>query len=297
MWICSPNNIDILIMGGMLMMKRKIAKQFPFSILLLIHIVLLIYTFAKNNNKKSLFILLLTNIGFGYIFEFLVFNLFNAYKYRPRILKRRYLDNVLGAFLSQGVYLPITSVFISAFGYGWKWKLGITFFYAMIERIFIKSKIFYNKWWRTYYTIFFIPLYFLISDFWFSKLKKGNQLVLFISYVMMTWVTGVSVLNVSAVIRKKRFGIGKVYNWKEHFILAPMYWFLISLYSVLSQIYSNVWLGKLRSFLFMKLVDWFLAKKNIVKPNKNDFLFHHLIQLFMIYIIGKYKDIIYKEKL
>jgi hypothetical protein len=284
-------------MGGMLMMKRKKVKPFPFSILLLIHIVLLIVTFEKNKNKKPILILLLTNIGFAYIFEFFVFNLLHSYKYRPQILKSRYLDNVLGAFLSQGVYLPITSVFISAFGYGWKWKLGITIFYAMIERIFISLKVFHNKWWSTYFTLILIPFYFLISDFWLKNLKKGNELVLFISYVMLSWVTGVSVQNVSAVIRNKKFGMGRVYNWREHFILAPIYWFILSLFSALSQKYSNNWLGKLNSFLFMKLLDWLLAKKNIVKSNKNDFMFHQLIQIFMIYVVGKYKDIVYKETL
>lgn len=277
-------------------MKKDSTNSLPFILLLFVHITFLIYTFYKIKDRKSLFILLLSNIGFAYLFEFFTFNLFRSYQYKPKFLKKRFLDNILGAFLSQGVFLPFTSIFISAFGYGWKVKVGFAMYFSIIERIFIKLGIFSNNWWRTLYTFFCIPLYFQISDFWYRGLKRGNKPILFTSLIMMTWVTGVSLLNVLAVIRKVKFGMGYFYTWKEHFILAPLYWFFVSLFSSLSLINETNSVGKIRTFIFMKLLDFFLSKRGIVKPNQNNLFTNNALQLSMVFITGKYKEWVYKEQ-
>jgi hypothetical protein len=278
------------------MVKHRTLRILPFGILILIHISVLLYTFYKHKNRRTLFVLLLTNIGFAYLFEFFVFNLFKSYKYKPRIFKKRYLDNVLGAFLSQGIYLPISSVFISSFAYGWRVKASITLFYAITEIVFIKLKIFKKNWWKTSYTVMFIPLYFYISDLWYRLLKIGNKRIFDLSYFIVSWVTGLSILNIVSVIRKKRFGIGHVRTWREHFILAPLYWFFLTLSTVLSLRNSNQLYGKLQAFLIMKVVDWFLLKKRMMDVNKSNGYIHPLFQVIMIFLMDKYKNIIKKEQ-
>jgi hypothetical protein len=275
-------------------LKRIVnTKTLPFIILLVIHTGLLIYTFCKNKNQKSLFVLLLSNIGFAYFFEFFILNLFQSYQYKPKLFKKNYLDNILGAFFSQGVFLPFTSIFISSFGFGWKIKVMFGIYFAIVERIFIKLGIFRNNWWRTLYTVLLIPLYFKISDFWYKNLLKGTPINLFFSFFMMTWVTGLSLLNILGVVRKVRFGLGRFYTWKEHFILSTLYWFMISLFTTYSIYKNSNWQGKLVSFLIMKHVDWFLVKMGIVKAHLHNLLFMNALQIGMIYISVIYKDWVY----
>jgi hypothetical protein len=282
--------------GGVFLKRVVNSNTLPFFILLVIHTALLIYTFCKNKNRKSLFILLLSNIGFAYFFEFFTLNLFHSYEYKPNLFKKRYLDNILGAFLSQGVFVPFTSIFISSFGFGWKIKALFGIYFAIVERIFIKMGIFKNNWWRTIYTIFLIPLYFKISENWYKSLLKGNGNILFTSFLLMTWVTGLSVLNILGVLRKVRFGLGKFYSWREHFIISTLYWFTISIFTT-STIYQKTnWQGKFQSFLFMKAVDWFLIKMGIIKFHLNHLLFMNGLQILMLYLSVIYKNLIYRDQ-
>lgn len=276
-------------------MKRVLnGKNIPFFILLIIHTALLIYTFCRNKNRKSLFILLISNIGFAYFFEFFTFNLFHSYEYKPKLFKKKYLDNILGAFLSQGVFVPFTSIFISSMGFGWKIKALFGIYFAIVERIFVKLGIFKNYWWRTIYTVSLIPLYFKISENWYKGLLKGKGNILFTSFLLMTWVTGLSVLNILGVVRKVRFGIGKLYSWREHFIISTLYWFVMSII-ITCTIYKNTnWHGKIQSFLFMKVVDWYLIKKGIVRSQLINLLFMNALQIIMIYLSVIYRDVIYR---
>jgi hypothetical protein len=276
-------------------LKRIInSKTLPFLVLLVIHTVILLYTFGKNKNRKSLFILLLSNIGFAYFFEFFTLNLFHSYEYKPKLYKKKYLDNILGAFLSQGVFVPFTSVFISSFGLGWKIKVMFGIYFAIIERIFIKLGIFKNNWWRTIYTVLLIPIYFKISEVWHKCLKNGNGSILFSSFLLMNWVTGLSILNVLGVAHKVRFGLGKLYMWREHFILSTIYWFVISIIMTF-RLYKNTnWQGWFQSFLFMKIVDWFLIKMGIIKAHFKNLFYMNALQIFMIYLSVIYRDIIYR---
>jgi hypothetical protein len=280
--------------GGVTLKRVVHSNTLPFFILLIIHTALLIYTFCKNKNRKSLFILLLSNIGFAYFFEFFILNLFHSYEYKPNLFKKRYLDNILGAFLSQGVFVPFTSIFISSFGFGWKIKAMFTIYFAIVERIFIKLGIFKNNWWRTIYTVFLIPLYFKISENWYKSLLKGNGNILFTSFLLMTWVSGLSLLNILGVFQKVRFGLGKFYSWREHFIISTLYWFTISIFTTCTIYQKPNWQGKIQSFLFMKVVDWFLIKMGIIKFHLNHLLFMNGLQILMLYLSVIYKNLIYR---
>jgi hypothetical protein len=276
-------------------LKRVLkSKTLPFFILLIIHTALLIYTFCKSKNRKSLFILLLSNIGFAYVFEFFTLNLFRSYEYKPKLFKKKYLDNISGAFLSQGVFVPFTSIFLTSFGLGWKIKVMFGIYFAIVERIFIKLGIFKNNWWRTIYTVFLIPIYFIISEKWYKSLVKGNGNILFISFLLMNWVTGLSVLNILGVVHKVRFGLGKLYSWREHFIISTLYWFAMSIF-ITCTIYKKLnWQGKIQTFLLMKAVDWVLIKKGIVKAHLNSLFFINALQILMIYLSVIYRNFIYR---
>jgi hypothetical protein len=283
--------------GRRYVLKRLInSKTLPFFLLMIIHMAILIYTFIKNKNRKSLFILLLSNIGFAYVFEFFTLNLFHSYEYKPKLFKKKYLDNILGAFLSQGVFVPFTSIFISAFGFGWKIKAMFGIYFAIVERIFIKLGVFKNNWWRTIYTLLLIPTYFKISEKWYKWLIKGNGIIQFISFLLMTWVTGLSVLNLLGVVHKVRFGIGKLNTWRDHFIISTLYWFVISIFTTYTINKSTKWYGKFQTFLFMKVIDWYLIKKGYIKAHLSSLLYLNALHIFMIYVAILYRRLIYIEQ-
>jgi hypothetical protein len=78
-----------------------------FFFLFIIHSVLLGFSFYKSKNRKLLFVLLSANMGFAYLLEYIVLNLFKGYRYKPKIMKKQIFDNIFGAILSQGVFLPL----------------------------------------------------------------------------------------------------------------------------------------------------------------------------------------------
>lgn len=276
-------------------MKIRKGNSYPFIILFVIHAFLLFFTFNKKRDKKGLFILLFSNVGFAYLFEYFVLNLFKGYKYKPKILKESYLDNIFGAILSQAIFVPFTSVFITAFQLGWKAKIAFGLYFACIERLFLKLRVFKNYWWKTTYTLVLIPIYFIISDKWYEYLKRNNPKVLFISLFNLIMVTGVNILYVMAVLIKFKFGIGKYPTWREHFMIAPLYSISLSLVSAW-QVRKDSWTSAVKVLSFSVVLDWCIKKLKLIKSNSFSIGKNLIIHLIMIYTSIKYKKLIYNEK-
>ena len=245
-------------------MKNKYRHRIPYLILLVIHTALVIRAFYRNKDKKSLVILLCSNIGIAYIFEYVVFNLLRAYKYMPKFLKNKYLDNAIGAVLSQAIYVPFTALFLTANNYGYKAKLIATMYFLVIEKVFISLNIYRTNWWKPIYTFFLLPAYFLISDFLYKHIKNGTPIILKASYFFMVIVTCGNLYYLMAVLRKIRFGLGYFSSWREHFIIIPIYLASISLFTVWSLSKEDRY-STLRIFLFSFIVDMILKKFNIMK--------------------------------
>lgn len=276
-------------------MKKRIHK-FPFLILFMIHSVFLLFAFYKNRDRKTLFISLLSNISFAYLFEYFVLNLFQGYRYKPRILKKNYPDNILGAILSQAIFVPFTAIFITAFQLGWKIKIAFGIYFGLIENLFIRLKIYKHYWWKTMYTVILIPCYFYISDQWYKYIKNGTPIVLFISLFNCIMVTGVNILFIMANLRKFRFGLGEYYSWKEHFRIAPLYSIILSLFTTVV-IKEKGWISRIKVFIFAKVLDLFIKKNKLVKDNFHNHIENISIHIFIIYLSVLYKKWIneYKE--
>ncbi|MBU9712010.1 hypothetical protein [Evansella tamaricis] len=208
--------------------------------------------------------LLFSNMGFALIFYYLVVSFLKGYTYRPKIIKNKYLDNVLGATLSQAVYVPFTAVFITAFKLGWKVKILFTFYFAFVERVFIKYGLFQKKWWKTGFTVILIPVYFFISDIRWKWLEKGipfmKTFCLF-NMIHLTWINGLYLLE---VLRELRFGFGKNNKWNEQIKIVPFYVIVLSAVAT--------WVAKKGGWsikgLFLSLIiilDQLLIKLGILK--------------------------------
>lgn len=277
----------------MFMKNPKRNNKIPFIALFLIHSGLLGYSFYKSKNKKQLFTLLMSNIGFAYLLEFFVLNLFKAYKYKPKIMKKNYFDNILGAILSQAIFVPFTAVFSTSLKLGWigKFLLGGIYF-SLVELFFLKLKVYKHYWWRTKYTLILIPLYFKISDWWSIFLSRKNSIIRFISLFLMIMVTEANLLFVFASTRKIRFGLGKHHSWTEHFIIVPIYAISISIFSTLSLLKQNNWGSKIRILVISMVIDQIFKKRKIVKE-KFKVADYYTVRILVILLYGKYRDWVY----
>lgn len=251
------------------MRKKKLFKQnsIPFLLLAVIH-VLLFFIFSKRSRQKNIWILLLSNIGMAYLFEYPVLNLFKGYSYKPYILKKRAHDQILGAVLSQGFYVPITATLLTLYGKNRYWKLGSTLIYYGIERYFMRLKIYKAYWWKPYYTVFFMNIYFYISDWFYKMLNAKKEWALVIAQYLSTEVIGVTLLYISAVNRKVRFGRGLYHSWREHFILAPLYSLIRAIFLVKNSSKPGM-LPRLTMFLGSFAADVALERTGLLKLRLN----------------------------
>ena len=275
-------------------MKKRKANQYPFIFLTIIHVGMLIYTFYKGKDRKKLVILLLSNIGKAYLFEYIAFNIFQSYIYKPKFFKIKALDNTVGAILSQAVFVPITALFITCFKLGLKTKLFFTMYFVIIERVFIKLGVFSTKWWKTSYTATLLPFYFLLSDFWEKHLQKKTPTVLFLSLLNSLIVINSTILYSLAIFRKLRFGIGYNHSWREHFIVVPLYTIVLAKVTTWA-VYKNNYFNKYIVFILRLLFDWLLKKSKILK-SKLPYLIEVLIHILMLFVAQVLKRLVYSAE-
>jgi len=257
---------------------------------------MLIYTFTKSKeDKKNIFVMLITNIGIAYIFEYFVLNLFRAYKYMPKVFKQQTIDNIFGAILSQAVFVPITSVFITALNLRWKAKLLFGLYFYIIDIFFLKLKVYKHNWWKSVYTLTLIPIYFVISDKWHSLLKKDNPIIKLLTLYLSILSTGINLYFLLAVMGVYRFGKGKYPSWREHFIIAPIYCMFLSLYAAWANIKRGL-LPKLSILLVCFGVDSLLIKMNILKTKFRIPIENLFVHVSMIIVSWSYKRWIYEYR-
>ena len=113
--------------------------------------VLFVVSWRKAANKK-IFIFYLCMAGFVYYFEFLVLVVLKCYEYILGVFKDPYLDNILGANVSDGFIVPITTVFIAVFDLGIVWIAFIVLCFLGIEELFLYLQVYKHYWWKTIYT-------------------------------------------------------------------------------------------------------------------------------------------------
>ncbi|SEM12646.1 hypothetical protein SAMN05192533_101114 [Mesobacillus persicus] len=279
------------------MRRPKKYNKYPYLILLFIHTSLLVFSFYKNKDRKRLFLLLSSNIGLAYLFDYFVVNLFKAYSYRPSIFRNKQLDEITGAIFSQAIFVPFTALFITSFHLDWKFKLGASLYFSIIEKLFVKMGVYTHHWWKTSYTTLLIPIYFLISDKWYQYLKQGHPAVLFASKFHLILITCVNLLFVRAVRRKIRFGFGSFHSWREHFIIGPLYSIVLSFFTAKAMKVDKV-RSQIGILCFRLVVDFILIKLNWLKliGNKKGLpnLPYHLL---MIIASRYYHNLVYKKDL
>lgn len=254
----------------------------PFLLLTAIHIGMLLIL-LKRKTQKDIWILLLSNIGFAFSFEYPTLNLFHGYKYKPSIMKNTVFDSILGAIFSQAIYLPITSTFLTLFNKNWKWKINFSLFYFCIEKLFLRLNIYKVYWWKPIYTLVFLNGYFYLSDGFYKALSSQKRWAMVIAQYLATDVVWVTLMYIFAMKRYIRFGRGYFFTWAEHFKIVPLYSLILSFIATITSSKNGLFYRLLMPLSHM-MIDIILVKMNILKVNIKKFLVTSSRYLLMTFI-------------
>lgn len=263
-------------------------NSIPFLLLTIIHLI--IFSQLLKRKREYTWTLLLSNIGFAFFFEYFVLNLFQAYTYKPSILKIKYLDNILGAILSQAFYVPITATFLTIYKKNWRWKVSFITYFYIVEELFLRLGIYKTNWWNPKFTTVLMLIYFYISDYFYKMIEKRKYWALKLAQYLTIVVIDVTFMYTLAVRGKLKFGVGLLHTWKEHFIIAPLYSLLLSFFSTFISSKRGI-IYRFYHLLYFLVVDYFLIKVRFVKINYSAFLQFFPWHLFVIYV----SRLVYKE--
>ncbi|WP_160723897.1 hypothetical protein [Bacillus sp. USDA818B3_A] len=265
----------------------------PFLALAFIHLGLFLLL-LKRKRQKDIWILLLSNIGFAYLFEYPTLNLFNGYKYKPSIMKKRVFDSILGAIFSQAFYVPIAATFLTLLNKNWKWKINFSIFYYFIEKLFLRLHIYKVNWWKPIYTLVLLNVYFYISDGFYKALSTQKKWAMAIAHYFSIEVVWVTLMYISAMKRYIRFGRGSFHTWTEHFKIIPLYSLILSFIAAFTSSKTGLFYRSLPT-LSQIIIDIILVKMNILKVNTKPFLVTCFRYLVMTFISRFFYKTIYKK--
>lgn len=266
----------------------------PFIILGILHLILLVFTIMKK--KQKVVLLLWSAIGPAYLFEYFVLNMFKMYQYKPKVFKNKWFDNVFGAFLSQCLFVPIKATALILFRLSWKWKLGASVLFSLIERFFIYKGIYKNVTWRTYYTVTLMFLYFLIIKKWWEALKEKKHAFFPITTLFFAYLINYTnaFFFIVAFFKGFLFQAGFVKNkYQDHFLVAPLYAIYLS---IIGTINSLLFRGKFKviGLLLMHGSDHLLVKYGILKLKRFNIFAFIPIHIGVLFI-GQYTKSLLKK--
>ncbi|MCA1062122.1 hypothetical protein QTG56_19465 [Rossellomorea sp. AcN35-11] len=159
------------------------ANWVPFISISMISLFLLTWLVIKNRHFSALIILFWLFIsGLAYVFEYIIFVMFNSYSYHPHILTNNYNDSVLGSISSQAFAVPIAIVFIVVNHLKINKIALIIGAFFLIETWFTHSDLYSHHWWQSYYTTLILIVAVILSKIWWQLLAEHcNHYVLFIT--------------------------------------------------------------------------------------------------------------------
>ncbi|MBM7652763.1 hypothetical protein [Neobacillus cucumis] len=275
--------------------KKKLLNKnsIPFLLLAVIHLIMFIIL-SKRSKQKGTWILLLSNIGFAYLFEYPTLNLFNGYRYKPSIMKKRVFDSILGGIFSQGFYVPITATILTLLNKNFKWKISFSILYYCIEKLFLRINIYKVNWWKPIYTLVLLNGYFYISDWFHKALATQKRWAMGIAHFMAIEVVWITIMYISAVKGYIRFGRGYFHTWTQHFKIVPLYSLILSLIAIYTSSKTELFY-KILLPLSQLLIDLTLIKLKIFKVRIKSLFFTSSRYLLMPFISKFLYKTIYKK--
>lgn len=250
-----------------------------YIIIALVSSTLLTITLFKTRDKKVVALYTFLS-GLTYIFEYIIFVLFNSYIYHPNVLKNAYFDSVLGSVASNAFSIPMTGAMIGALRIGWKGIAFIIFLILLTEKWFLTIHAYEQSWWKISYTGVALIFLFIFAKNWYSKLQ-GN-ITVFIRFVSLYFtcilIHASAVYVLVAFFNLYHYRIGWFSNeTRDHVAFATAYILFLSLILTPLVAFKMKWVWRVIVIFLTVPINWLLVKQGILIMSDNWSLWHFLI--------------------
>ncbi|WP_026672903.1 hypothetical protein [Alkalihalobacterium bogoriense] len=240
-------------------------------------ILTLIFIYKKVPKEKKRFLvpLYLAYTGLNYIFEFFVLVVTRAYEYKPNIFKNKYFDNVFGSSASQLFIVPSTSLLYAILDLKARWAWFFTSFLVLVERWFMKEKVYKHYWWSTPYTFIGIRSFYAIAKFWkrkvvVDKTELVEMFTLFFS-IFVCYAT-MNFFHV-AILKTCMFNIHLYENhYRTHVFFSTIYSAFCAIFFVLSVV-KKKWSITTTTILSFLSLETLFIRLNLITIS-NPYLFY-----------------------
>lgn len=210
--------------------------------------------------------MVITYAGMIYVFEFVVLIAFDAYEYKPHVLPIPYYDNALGAVVSNMFVVPVAATLIAVFRLRPRGVLLFAFGIGGIEWLFIRLNVYETHWWRIWYTIPALIMFFSFAKLWLRKLRAGRSGYVFISLWMAAWSLVGTLIYALALSGVRTFHLGIFDNvYRDDLFAAAIYGVIKAL--ILSGVvvrYRGLW-PKFGGLAIIFVLNIALIRLNILK--------------------------------
>lgn len=165
----------------------------PYAVLSILAVSIFIFLLFRTKSYLTV-MLFLAYVGMIYIFEYVILVCFNSYTYYPNMLSDPYMDNLMGAFISNFLTVPTVALIMVIYHLRFRWAIVFSLLMTGIEWLFLKLGIYEHTWWRLSYSFIAFTFFFWLVTFWARKVKEGIRLFHYVSLLMFS----LSVLNTLA---------------------------------------------------------------------------------------------------
>ncbi|WP_134685696.1 hypothetical protein [Brevibacillus migulae] len=220
----------------------------PYLLIILVCFSMFLWLIARTRSYQTV-ILYLTYVGMVYIFEYFVLVILDAYAYIPHFIANPYLDNMLGAFVSNFVIVPVLASLIAVLQLHVGWIIAISLLLCGIEWLFLQLGIYQLHWWKISYTFPGLLFFFWLTRLWYRKVMDGNRIYQYITFLMFTFTVVDSAVFLLLLSGIRQFQPGVYENmYRDDVFFSALYAFIKML--VLAN--SIYWSAKLR-FAFIAI--------------------------------------------
>ncbi|MCI3920876.1 hypothetical protein MO973_11590 [Paenibacillus sp. TRM 82003] len=230
-------------------------------------LILLGWMCARRKSWKP-FLLMLSLSGMIYVFEFVIFVLWNSYEYHPNVLKIDYFDNVLGAVISNALAVPAVATFISLYLVRWPWITAAAVGFGAIDLLFFQLGIYEHHWWRSYYTTAALLLFFPFVQFWNKRLLHEKRWAQGTTLLMFAWSWIGTATYILQIIQIHQIRIDYFDNvFRDEIFTGAIYSMLKALLVTGFIFFGGAWRSWIGALLGLIAMDTALMSAEIIRMN------------------------------
>jgi len=157
----------------------------PYLTLIILAVSVLIGIIIHTKQFRTFFIYM-SFAGMIYVFEIIIVVLLSAYEYKPHVTSIHYLDNMIGASVSNTFTVPTVATLISLYQLRFRWIAFFALLFGGIELLFIHLGVYVHHWWRTPYTVASLLFYFSLTKWWIRRFQAGSPPIRAVSFYIYT---------------------------------------------------------------------------------------------------------------